>query len=451
MAEVLMGTHAVVLGGGVAGFLAAAALSGAVDTVTVVERDRFDGDRPRRGVPQGRHAHLLLARGARAMEALLPGFDAALAGAGARRVGMPQDILTFTPFGWMPRFAHGQYLLSCRRPVLESVLRDLVAGVEVLEEHEAVGLLGDADRVTGAVVRSRADGVEHELAADLVVDATGASSKADKWLRKPVRDVVVDPGIRYATALCRPAERFAEAFPAVCVQPGPPHDGHGGVVLPVEDGRWIVSLAGLRGHVPPTDEAGFLAYAKGLRHPLVAEVVATAEIVGSIRAYGAPPGRLRRFPAVAGFVAVGDAVATYNPLYGHGMTVAALDALALRDGLRRHGLGPKLAPAVRKSVARTTADAWALAVGQDTRYERTFAPPRRLPDRIAGWYADRVGAAAAARPEVSAALLDSYTLSAPLSRLMRPALVRKVLAAPGRPSDDPPLTDAERALLAPAP
>ncbi|XVV02573.1 NAD(P)/FAD-dependent oxidoreductase [Actinosynnema sp. CA-248983] len=438
-----------VLGGGVAGFLAAAALVGHGHSVTVVERDRFDGARPRRGVPQGRHAHLLLARGVRAMESLVPGFEAALLGAGAHRVGMPQDILTFTPFGWTPRFEHGQFLVSCRRPLVESVLRDLVAGVEVVAETEVLRLLGDGGRVTGAVVRSRVEGVEREVPADLVVDATGASSKADRWLGelgRSVRDVVVDPGIRYATALYRPAERL-DGFPAVCVQPGPPDEGHGGVVLPVEEGRWIVSLAGLRGHVPPTDEAGFLGYAKGLRHPLVAELLGCAELVGGIRAYGAPPGRLRAFPDVAGFVAVGDAVANYNPLYGHGMTVAALDAEALRDGVGEHGLGGGVARSVRKAVGRATADAWALAVGQDVRYERTFAPGRRLPDRVAGWYADRVGVAAAVDREVAAALLDSYTLSEPLSRLMRPGVVRKVLRRHERPSTEPPLTSEERALL----
>ncbi|GAA0219514.1 FAD-dependent monooxygenase [Saccharothrix mutabilis subsp. mutabilis] len=450
MAEVLTQTQALVLGGGVAGLLAAAALKGHVERVTVVERDRYDGARPRRGVPQGRHAHLLLARGVRAMESLAPGFEAALGAAGARRVRMPQDLLTYTPFGWTPRFPHGQFLMSCRRPLLESVLRDLV-DVEVVQDAEAVGLVGSGGRVTGAVVRSREDGVAREVAADLVVDATGASSKADRWLRdlgRSVRDVVVDPGIRYATALFRPAQRLA-GFPAVCVQPGPPDEGHGGVLLPVEEGWWIVSLAGLRGTVPPTDAAGFLAYAKGLRHPLLGRLLGSAEPVGPIRAYGAPPGRLRSFPDVAGFVAVGDAVANYNPLYGHGMTVAAVDALALRDGVAEHGLGGGLARSVRKAVVRATADAWALAVGQDTRYERTFAPARKVPDRVAGWYADRVGAAAAVDTGVAAALLDSYTLSEPLSRLTRPAVARKVLRKLDRPSPEPPLTPEERALLTP--
>ncbi len=447
-----MATHGVVLGGGVVGFLAAAALGGTLDAVTVVERDRFDG--PRRGAPQARHAHLLPARGFQAVDELVPGAGDALSAAGAHRIGIPQDIVTCTRFGWMPRFRHDRFLVSMTRPLLESVLRAAVRAT-VLEGTEAIGLRGGRDAVRAVVVRDRASGEVRTVEADLVVDATGASSKAGRWLADlglpPVPEVVVDAGIRYATRLYRPDSRFVGAFPAVCVQPEPPYAGHGGVVLPVEGDRWIVSLAGMRGHVPPVGAAGFAAFAGGLRHRLIADLIASAEPLGPARGYGTPSGRLRQYDRMSlwprGFVVLGDAVSTYNPLYGHGMTVGALHALALRDGLRRHGLDPGLSRSVQRAVGRAGTAAWTLATGQDNRYEGTIAPPRRLPDRIGAWYADRVGAAASVRTEVTAALLDAYTLSAPLSRLMWPDVVRRVIVARGRSADRPPLTPEEEALL----
>ncbi|GAA3849575.1 FAD-dependent monooxygenase [Saccharothrix violaceirubra] len=434
-----------------AGLLAAAALAHHVDTVTVVERDRVDSG-PRPGVPQGRHAHLLLDRGFRAVVDLLPGVDAALKTAGARRLRMPYDVLTRTPSGWLPRVEHDRYLVACRRPTLETVLRHqvlLVGEVKLMTGADAVGLVGDADRVTAALVRDRDTGETRPLPADVVVDATGVSSRADRWLvdlgLPPVREVEVDAGIRYATGEFRAP--FGDDFPAVVVQSDPNGPACGGVVLPVDDDRWLVSLAGLRGRVPPTDLDGFTAFAAGMRHPIIADLIAASRPLGTLRGYGAPPARLRHYDRVArwpeGFVVVGDAVATFNPVYGHGMTVAALDAVALRDNLRDHGPDTRTA---RRAIARVTAPAWALATGQDLRYPGTFAPPRTLGDRVGAWYADRLGAAAVVDPDLALAMLDAYTLNAPLGGLLRPAVLGHVMSAvlTGRPADEPPLTDQER-------
>ena len=467
-------THGVVLGGGVAGLLAAAVLAKQFDAVTVVERDRFDsrpiGSRPidiglelptagragiepgadpagaarpgdRKGAPQSRHAHLLLARGAAAVDEILPGAIDELVAAGARKLMMPKDIITFTPFGWLPRFDNQLFLISCQRSLFESVLRQRVlGGVAVRSGADAVGLLGDRGRVSGVRLRDRDTGSVSDLDADLVVDATGAGSKAPEWLAalgvaKPA-EVVIDAGIRYATRLYQPPAGL-DAFPAVCVQPDPATAPHGGVVLPVEGGRWIVSLTGMRGHEPPTDEDGFLGFAKGLRHPLIAEMLAAAEPQGPIRGYAAPPNRVRRFVDVPGFVAIGDAVCTFNPVYGHGMTVAALGALALRDGGRQ------------PDVNKVNADAWALATGQDVRHSGTVAPAQNPLDRVRMAYADRLGAAAAVDPRLAATLLSAYTLVSPLSSLLRPRTVFDVLFARRTPrSDDrPPISSREAALV----
>lgn len=189
------GRTAMVIGGRLAGVLAVSALVGQVDAITVVERDRYPAGRAfRKDVPQARHLHILLSGGQRALEEVLPGTVTALGAAGARSLYLPRDLLTRTPTGWQRRFDERRHLtLSVTRPVLDTVVREralrAAAGsatrVEVLEATEAIGLTGDAGRVTGVRVRSR-DGEpgarsERELRAALVVDASGRGSRTPQW------------------------------------------------------------------------------------------------------------------------------------------------------------------------------------------------------------------------------------------------------------------------------
>ncbi|MGW9078943.1 NAD(P)/FAD-dependent oxidoreductase [Streptomyces kronopolitis] len=218
------GRTALVIGGGLAGMLAVTALTGHVDTITVVERDRYPQGRAfRKGVPQARHLHILLSGGERALEQLLPGTVDALAEAGARSLELPRDLLTRTPTGWQRRFDERRHrTLSVTRPVLDAVVREralrAAAGsgtrVEVLEATEAVGLTGDARRVAGVRVRSR-DGARcgRDLTAGLVVDASGRGSRTPQWFaalgRTAPHEVTVDAGIAYATRMYRPGDAAA--------------------------------------------------------------------------------------------------------------------------------------------------------------------------------------------------------------------------------------------------
>ncbi|GAB3491357.1 FAD-dependent oxidoreductase [Amycolatopsis cihanbeyliensis] len=458
MAEVLSSRRVVVLGAGVAGLLAASVLARELGQVTLVERDRLGrGCTPRKGVPQARHAHLLLGSGARAVEDLLPGTLNALLAGGARSIGMPDQILTLTPQGWMPRFAQVQFLIGCSRTFLENTLRDRVlrdARITLVENADVIGLTGDARRIGGALVRDRSTGETAPVEADFVVDATGASSDVPHWLEAlglAADEDIVDSGVGYATRLYRPCPQLRE-FPAICIQPDPNGAGHGGVLLPIEGGRWMVSVAGMRGYHPPADNAGYVEFAGKLRHSLIGELLASAKPLGGVRGFRTPPNRRRRFERVPhwpeGFVVLGDAVATYNPLYGHGMSVAALQAVALRETLRAHGDHAGLARRVQRAVVRTVEDAWTLASEQDTRYERTIGPKPGLLKKVGSRYAEQVGKAAAVRPEVTAALLDAYTLNTPLSSLLRPRTALAVLLRPRyQPDNAPPLTRPELASL----
>ncbi|WP_399083362.1 NAD(P)/FAD-dependent oxidoreductase [Streptomyces sp. BBFR2] len=442
---------AIVIGGGLAGMLAATALLGHAGTVTVIERDRYpEGRAFRKGVPQARHLHILITGGQRALEDLLPGTSAALTEAGAHRLDLPRDLLTRTPTGWPLRFDEGRHhTLSVTRPVLDAVVReraraafaDSATRVEVREATEVVGLTGDADRVTGVRARPRGGGAPDTLTAGLVVDASGRGSRAPRWyaeLGLPApQEESVDTGLGYATRQYRPGPG---GVPDTGVNvPNWPGSPRGGCYLPVEDGIWMLTLAGMRGDHPPTDPDGFLAYSATVGDPYLHSLVAGAEPLTPVHGFQDTRNRRRRYErsgaSPRGFLALGDAHCTFNPVYGQGMSVAALGARALRDTLARAvGPLPDTAAAVQREVAAVTDPAWTAAVGADLPYLRAADEKRSAGERLTAWYLDRLAARAALDPVVGAVFRDVFCLTAPLPRLFGPRIAARTVLLPRRPA-----------------
>ncbi|WP_327045537.1 hypothetical protein OG320_28210 [Microbispora sp. NBC_01189] len=371
-------SRAVVLGGGFAGVLAAAVLARHADEVVVVEGDHYpSGPRPRRGLPQSHHSHVLVAGGAGALEALLPGTVGALLAHGAHLRGLPGDALILTADGWFRRMRTDAHLISCTRGLLDEVVRRraLDGGiVAVWEDTRALGLLGDAARIGGVSV-SRRGAPPETVRADLVVDATGRRSAAPRWLAEigagDVEESAVATGLAYATRLYRAPADLDAAIPAIMLHPGPDpgRPARGATLFPVEDGRWVVTLTGTRGGEPPTDEQGFAAFARALRDPLVADLMAEAAPLGLIRPYRDTVNRRRFFERArlpAGFAVIGDAAVAVNPIHSHGMSVAARCALRLDEELTRHGgIGPALFPGLQSALAAEAEQSWRMAVEAD--------------------------------------------------------------------------------------
>ncbi|MFF0623990.1 NAD(P)/FAD-dependent oxidoreductase [Streptomyces sp. NPDC004296] len=446
---------AIVIGGGLAGMLAVTALRGHVDTITVIERDRYPTDRTfRKGVPQAHHLHIFLSGGQRALDRLLPGTVAALTEAGARSLYLPRDLVTRTPTGWQRRFDERRHpTLSITRPVLDAVVREralrATAGpatrVEVLEATEAVGLTGDARRVTGVKVRARngdrSAGTARELRADLVVDASGRGSRTPRWYaelgREAPQEETVDSGLAYATRMYRPTAQDGE--PAVGVNiPGWPECPRGAAYIPVEGGNWLLTLSGVRGHHPPTDEAEFAAFSATIGDPYVHELLARAEPVSPVHGFRDTCNRRRHYerPGAVpdGLLVLGDANCTFNPVYGQGMSVAALGAVALRDTLdAAGGPGPGVLARAQRAVCRAADPAWIAAVGADRPYVRGVGAKAGLGERLTTWYLDRLSARAAVDRVVGAAFRDVFCLTAPPSRLMAPHVVLRTVLLPRRP------------------
>lgn len=436
--------RAVVLGGSVTGLLAARVLTEHYRQVTVVDRDRLDPGRTgaRRGVPHGRHVHGLLARGQQILEQLFPGFTAELA-----RAGVPTGDLGRIRWYFDGRRLNpadtGLTCVSALRPDLEGHLRARVAalpGVSIMDGHDVLrlGTTANRRRVVGAVVRRRDAGAAEELLeADLVVDATGRGSRTPGWLeelgyRRPPEDRV-KIGLTYSSRQYRIGS-YDVIRDDLSINPvATPAHPRGAFCTRVDGGRLIVSLTGVLGDRPPSDPDGFLAYARSLPVRDVFEVISAAEPLGDAVSFHFPASVRRRYERLTdvpdGLVVMGDALCSFNPVYGQGMTVAALEALELRRHLEAPGgLRPRR---FFRDVARVIDAPWDMSASGDLGFAGVAG--RRTPRvRLANAYLRRVQAAAARDPAVTAAFMRVAGLVDAPGALLRPRLVARVLRPTGR-------------------
>ncbi|MFJ4691524.1 FAD-dependent oxidoreductase [Streptomyces sp. NPDC088766] len=459
-----MSSRAVVIGAGLAGMLAAAALSTVVDEVTVLERDDLpDEPEHRKGLPQGRHAHLLMAGGLAAMEDLVPGVDMRkhLLAAGAREVSLSSGMIALTPEGWFRRWRHeGPRMMTCSRALLDWAVRGAVlanTGARI-RKGRVLDLTGDARRVTG--VRAATPDGDEVIDADFVVEASGRGSRVVNWLWElgisGIREKTVDAGLVNATRIYRTPEG-AGRFPLTIIQANPYQGlpGRSGMVLPIEGDRWMVSLAGTRGGgEPPSDPDGFLRYTLDLPHPLVGRLISGAEPLTGIHVSRSTSNhrryleKAREWPER--FVVLGDALATFNPAYGQGMSVAALGARVLSRELRQDGgTGTAgLARRVQRGAAASVEAAWTMAVSQDVWFPGTRGGAPTVADRLVTRFTRRVMRTATGSYDAAAALWDVTSLTAGPERLLRPSALLATLSGPAlRAAAGPPLTEAERGIL----
>ncbi|MGW7368838.1 FAD-dependent oxidoreductase [Streptomyces sp. NPDC054841] len=443
------GRHAVVIGGSLAGLLAAHVLAEHADKVTIVERDRFpESPQPRAGVPHGRHAHVLLEGGQLALDSLLPGFMAELRTAGSPRVGMPSDMVQWSD-GWFRRSAPTTHIYTGTRAQIEHLVRERVLANPVItraESTDAVGLVGDASRVRGVLLRERGDGARagraepHTLEADLVVDASGRGSRAPQWLSaigaEPPQEETIDTGLAYTSRIYRnTSKNLGTESLAYWFYPNP-SQVYGGGVLPLEDGTHLVIFSGLRGQEPPTDEAGFTAFAARMPHPYFHEWLLGAEPQTAPYGFRSTSNVRRRYDRPgrrpAGFLATGDALCTFNPIYGQGMSVAAMSAVALRDALGDQRRTPTTRR-VQQALFDASRQAWDISAGADRKMPGAVgsAVTERAVDRPAAWYLSRVQQRYPGDPDVVGPVFRSVlTLTTPLTALFAPKVARAVLFGP---------------------
>jgi 2-polyprenyl-6-methoxyphenol hydroxylase-like FAD-dependent oxidoreductase len=433
-----IGDRAVVLGASMAGLLAARVLADSYGQVTVIDRDQLPHtSTQRRGVPHGRHLHALLARGQQALEELFPGLTAELVADGVP-VGDPLGSGRWYLNGHLLRQAPtGMVALCASRPFLEGHVRARVRAlpnVRFLDACDIVGLATTPDgrRVTGVRMLRRVDGgAEEVLAADLVVDATGRGSRTPLWLealsyaRPETEQVRI--GLGYATRTYSLPPDALGGDLGVLQAPTPEHP-RGAAFLRLEGDRWMVTLVGILGDHPPTDPDGFLAFARSLRFPDIYQAIRDGEPLDDPVPFRFPASvrhryeRLDRFPD--GLLVVGDAVCSFNPIYGQGMSVAAVEALALGRHLQR-GTTPQPHHWFR-DLARVVDVPWDIAVGGDLVFPGVQGR-RTAKVRLVNAYLARLHAAAAHDASLAGAFMRVAGLVAPPQSLLRPVIALRVL------------------------
>jgi 2-polyprenyl-6-methoxyphenol hydroxylase-like FAD-dependent oxidoreductase len=434
--------HAVVIGASIAGLLAAAALSEVYPKVTVYDRDVLPADPvARRGVPQGRHLHGLQARGVLALDELLPGFKNELTAAGGVLCDMQEDMHWYLDDYLLMSATSGLEGIGISRPLLEGLIRSRVtslANVTVQDDTDVTGLAAADGVVTGVTIaKARTPGAAaDEVAADLVVDAAGRGSRTPAWLSAlgfpPPEVSRVRTDVSYVSRFYarEPGQLDGRFGSAITPYPGKPI---GGAVLRQEGDRWVVLVAGMIGTDPPLDDSGLIAFAERLSCPDIAAVMRTSVPLTEPLKYTYPESVWFHYEALSaylgGFLVIGDAFCSLNPIYGQGITTAALEALRLRAELR--AALPDLALRYFASVGKLVGEAWETSTASDLRFPE-IEGKRRPGAGLIDAYGVRFRAAASVDPVLGRTFLRVANMIDKPAKLLSPGTVLRVYRAAGK-------------------
>jgi 2-polyprenyl-6-methoxyphenol hydroxylase-like FAD-dependent oxidoreductase len=421
-------SHAVVMGGSIAGLVTAAALAKNFDRVTVLERDSEPGYMPHRGVPQGHHTHMLLRRGLDIVETLVPGTIEALKANGSQPMDTGSGFRLFQFGSWKALCDSGEDIYLQTRPALEQRVREGVRRLGNVDLRFEVAIdepLHEQGRVRGVYLR---DG--ELIEADLIVDATGRGSRSTTWLEQwgygVVQEHRVEIGLTYVSGIFElpPGHRCASALGVFHL---PPHNRRIGLVCPIEGNRIIISLAGYHGDHPPTDLAGFRDWARGLLQPNVAAVLVQSRLLGDLHRFNFPTQvrrcyeSMRRLPN--NYLVVGDAMCAFDPTFAQGMSVASLQAevlAELRPGMNTVRWQHKLARIAKLPFTMTANEAhrWP----QTTGWQPSMGSLQR-------WWMEQVSVAASKDAFVYRRMTDVMHFIREPQWLMTPRVLARVWAA----------------------
>jgi 2-polyprenyl-6-methoxyphenol hydroxylase-like FAD-dependent oxidoreductase len=446
-----LGQHAVVIGGSIAGLMAARVLTDFFERVTVFDRDHIEAKPAvHKSVPQGNHLHALMLGGQQVLGSLYPDFTERLQQLGAVRFRIGRDAAVYSPAGKSytltgsvkePRDL-GLDSYSQSRGLLEYCLRQCTLELPQLKfagDTAVQGLIYEGGQVRG--VRVASDGVTDSIDADLVVDAGGRGSRAPRWLSElgfqTPEETSIGCDFAYTSAKFRKPDNYDAPEKVMLVGGPPPKFTNGGGIAEIENNTWIVSLAGRFGQYPPSDEEGFYAFAKSLPSRRLYDLIKDAERISDITHHRFPTSvqrhyeRLQAFPER--FVVLGDAISSFNPVYGQGMSSAALQVKALRQLLDGRAAGTPaaalegLGAAFFPKAAEVIASPWILAASSDFAYPQTSG--ERPPNMEEGArYFAALDSIVAEDPEVHRLVAEVLQLARPLWDLTAEPLRSRILS-----------------------
>lgn len=436
-----MPRFAIILGASIAGLLAARALAPYFEKILLLERDTLP-DKPqyRSGTAQAQHAHILLRRGLTGMEQLFPGFTKKLINAGGVMTNTTRDWYLLFPMGAFPTFDSDMDFLCASRPLIEHTLRAML-----LERYSNIVVQDDC-RVTDIKLSVSASpsvtflsnskkSTSENRQADLLVDATGRNSRAPQWLQQhgfaDVRETLVKPFLGYATRLYKNVTLPAGVRGTLVMAKDPKMTG-GGVLLPIEKDQYICTLYGFSNEHPPTDDAGFMSFAQGLRSEIIYNAVVNAEPQTQAKAFVKNECAYRHYAEKGnwpqGFLVTGDAVCSFNPIYGQGMTAAALATDSLAKEI--HHCSPAniaWAKTAQRKIVNAYRAAWTLSTNEDLRWPATEAVKAGFAVAAMHRFSNCVGVAATHDKQVAYTYVKVLHMSATPVALLTPGMLARIL------------------------
>lgn len=437
--------HAVVIGGGVGGLLAARVLSDHFEKVTVLERDIYPG-KPvsRKTIPQGNHLHILLSKGISIIEKYFPGIIKNLQDAGENYLDASRDIAWFFHGAWRPRNKSDIKFFTIYRPCLDWILHERVIKdcprVTILEKCVVNNLLTNPEKtsVTG-VHYTNVDGKPVNLNADLVVDSSGRTSQTPQWLvdmgYQPPNEKEIVINVTYTTRIYNRPATFNDDWSLFISYPEYPKNWRAGSISEIRDNQWMVTQAGYFGDHAATDDTSFLEFAKTTPRLEIYNLIKNLKPISETILYKIPRIRRRfyeklsRFPD--GLVVIGDANCVFNPVFGQGISAASLYVEALKTNLeiwsQKHpGELTGLSSAFQKSLPKALDLPWFLTNLIDLSYPQTIAK-RPFGVTFFSWFFARTLDAVSRNPRLHKTFLEIMHLEKGVAALINPAFTLPVL------------------------
>lgn len=449
-----LGKQAVVLGGSIAGLSAARVLSPYFERVVVIERDEQPTHTgPRKAVPQGYHAHALLKAGENVMEELFPGVMKDIERAGGMRLDFSKDVRWFHGGYWKMRYESGFQIAVQSRPLLEQKIRtrvEALGNVAFYYGYEVEAPLTSADnsRIIGVTAQLMADRSQKlEIDSDLLIDASGRGSKTPQWLATlgyaAPAETRLKINLTYSTRVYQAPENANYDFKAMIINPQAPAIRRAGYIFPMEGNKYMVTLAGYSGDTTPRDNESFVEFTRTLARPEVYETLKSMTPLTDVKVFNVPHTARRHYEKLsripAGLLVMGDAMCAFDPVFGQGMSAAALEALALGKMLAKETAQsfPTLGKRFQKKAAQIVEVPWMLASSEDFRFPQTEGYKSPIIP-VLHWYTNHIFALSATDKEIFDAFRQAMHLLAGPQVLFKPTIVFKVLkhafSRPARPA-----------------
>lgn len=434
--------HAVVLGGSFAGLMTAKVLSRYYQQVTVIEKDVVHHyPESRKGQAHTKHLHGLLPCALNILYRYFPGLFEEIVNHGGVVNDFGASMNWFTHGGFKKKVFLNINGVSLSRPLLEHLVRERVLALPnvTLRDHTAVKAFqstGDKQKITGVVVEDKGDMQFTGLDADLVIDCTGRGSRTPQWLKEmgyaevPVSEVKIN--VVYSTRLYKRDPGDARVRSWMAYTPEAPKERRNGAVFPIEANQWIISVGGWHGERAATDEKSFLEFLKTLPNPDIYDIASTCEPLSDIIQYRYPTSvrrnyeKLHRFPL--GLLVLGDAVSSFNPVYGQGISSACLQAVELDKVMNENIEEHRLAKTYFRRTLKIKNKLWQMSTGEDFRFPETTGT-RPFGIGLVNKYVSLVHKATISDEVVCKTFLKVMGLIDSPAKLLHPKIVWRILKA----------------------